>query len=421
MTRRSKEILKEQAKDIGVTLKDARVLSTDPFFVGTDNEYEMAEWVAKAWDRMMASRGEHLHIRGFHYWLQSTHTEWPSGEEYASVDPAADWGTLLWCMQMARYLGTGRFENLIDLKHPDTVEFDEYYHVGADWWRTGEESALDIIKTKLDSLVPDLINEVLLSTPLIDFDGYQTYHLEVWVEKQSMGEFIEPIVQRLGATYQALVGQSSIEKVNLAFQRARRAAEAGKRTRIFYIADWDRYGWQMPIAVARKLEFYTRMTSGATDLDIKLKHIALNEEQIEKWGLPPAPKHGEMVVELDALEALHPGELSEIIKDELSPYIDKDNPKTVRAENQAIYERLEELLEKTKAQLGRALEDLGIVGVDDFKLNEAVDSSFEPPIPDHIVDEEDDDWILSTLRPFWTQWAKYQDHKAGRVERTSEE
>jgi len=322
---------------------------------------------------------------------------------------------------MARYLGTGRFENLIDLKHPDTVEFDEYYHVGADWWRTGEESALDIIKTKLDSLVPDLINEVLLSTPLIDFDGYQTYHLEVWVEKQSMGEFIEPIVQRLGATYQALVGQSSIEKVNLAFQRARRAAEAGKRTRIFYIADWDRYGWQMPIAVARKLEFYTRMTSGATDLDIKLKHIALNEEQIEKWGLPPAPKHGEMVVELDALEALHPGELSEIIKDELSPYIDKDNPKTVRAENQAIYERLEELLEKTKAQLGRALEDLEIVGVDDFKLNEAVDSSFEPPIPDHVVDEDDDDWILSTLRPFWTQWAKYQDHKAGRVERTSEE
>ena len=422
MTRRSKELLKEEAKRVKVSMKDAKVLSTDPFFVGSDNEYEMAEWVARQWDRMMASRGSPIHLRGFHYWLQSTHTEWPSGEEYASVDPAADWSTLLWCAQMARYLGTGRFENLIDLKHPETVEFDEYYPVGTEWWRDGDENALDIIKEKLSTLTDDLLNEVLLHSPLIDIDGYQPYHLEVWVEKQSMGVFIEPIIQRLGATYQALVGQSSIEKVNLMFQRARRAAEAGKKTRIFYISDYDRYGWQMPIAVARKLEFYTRMTAGATDLDIRLKHIALTEEQIEKWGLPPAPKHGEMVVELDALEALHPGKLANIVKDELTPYIDKDNPKDVRVENQRMYEKLEEMLAGIKAGLGLALEEISLETVGDFKLDAVVDTEYVIPEPDFMADEGDDsDWLLDTTRSYWSQWGSYNEHKAGRVETASGE
>jgi len=47
-----------------------------------------------------------------------------------------------------------------------------------------------------------------------------------------------------------------VEKVNMSCQRALKAAKAGKKVRIFYISDYDRYGMTMVPAVARKIEFF---------------------------------------------------------------------------------------------------------------------------------------------------------------------
>jgi len=89
----------------------------------------------------------------------------------------------------------------------------------------------------------------------------------------------------------------------------------------------------MPQAVARQIEFWVEHYS--PDMDIALKPIVLTREQVAEHGLPRVPikesdlrksgfenRMGEGAVELDALEALYPGKLAEIVRSEISPYRD---------------------------------------------------------------------------------------------------
>jgi len=418
MTRTSRETLRQEAKDRGITLGDAKVLGEDPFFTGTDEEYRYAEWAAAAWDTMMEQRRSPIHLRGFHYWLQSMHYQWPAGKvfsdlPYAQTDPFEEWTWLLWAAKVARYLNIGEWKNLIDFKHPEPDDFD-LYQVGSNLYQDGSIDVPELIQSRLSNLVEDILEDIKRKAPQYDDMGYQTYHLEVWVEKASMGEFIRPIVRRYQGCYQALVGQSSVEKVNMCYQRCLRAAMAGKKVRIFYISDWDRYGWQMPIAVARKLEFYARNNGG---VDIKLKHIALNEEQVNHFNLPPAPKHGEMVVELDALEAIHPGALANIVRDALQPYRDTEKPRLVRQENERMAQQVATMVEQLRPQLEEALGGLQVEGLEELDLQEAIDPGWEMPQPNHEVDDDGEDWVLDTNIPYWDQWQAYRDHKELREER----
>src|SRR5262245_25888535 len=84
----------------------------------------------------------------------------------------------------------------------------------------------------------------------------------------------------------------------------------------------------MPRAVARKLEF--EIAKRGLDLDLQVRAIALTHDQCVEWKLPRTPtketdtaaagfeaRYGKGQTELDALEALYPGRLAEIITAEL--------------------------------------------------------------------------------------------------------
>src|SRR4029077_14507606 len=77
------------------------------------------------------------------------------------------------------------------------------------------------------------------------------------------------------------------------------------------------------------------LRSGDRALDIRLAPLVLTAEQVERYRLPRIPikdsergkKHfevrfGEGAVELDALEALHPGELARIVEARIRFYRD---------------------------------------------------------------------------------------------------
>jgi hypothetical protein len=81
----------------------------------------------------------------------------------------------------------------------------------------------------------------------------------------------------------------------------------------------------MPVSVARKIQFF--LDRDGDDLDIRLYQIALNADQVAEFSLPKIPikdsdkrrasfesVNGEGAVELDALVALHPGALEQIIE-----------------------------------------------------------------------------------------------------------
>ena len=410
-----KQRLISEAKSAGISTTDMRILSTDPFFVGTQKDYTDAKWAASLWDQMMNRRKKALHLRGFHYWVQSQGIAKPDGDKYSYKDPAKDWGYLLHSVQMARYLGIGTWQNLVDMKHPDPVDFDNYW-IGSGMVDQDEVNIQEQLNNKLENIVNEFIRELMYNSPKYHDDGYQMYHMEVMCEKNSMGFVIEPACRKYNACYQAFVGQASVEKINLMAERAMKAARNGKKVRLFYIADWDRYGWSMVTAVARKIEF---MTQDEEDMDIKLTRLALNEDQVDKYNLPKAPKHGEAVVELDALEAIHPGALGDIIEAALKPYYDAESPKIVREENRRIRDSVRDILEKKlREPLQKAFENIDIESIaEEVDIYEAVDKDFEVPEPDHEFDDEDvRTWVYYSKRPYWEQWNEYKKYKGERQE-----
>jgi len=421
-----KQALIEQGKKAGIPRAELNVLSQDPFFVGSKADYENAKWAANLWDKMMSKRKKALHLRGFHYWVQSQGIPKPNGIKYAYGDPKTskeeqdkapgkDWGFLLTASKMARYLGIGKWENLVDFKHPEPKDYDNYW-VGSGLSKNGEVDIQTELNSKVEGLVNEFLQELLHSAPRYSDSGYQTTHLEVWCEKNSMGFVIEPACRKYDACYQALVGQSSVEKVSMSFDRAVKAARAGKKVRIFYISDYDRYGRNMVPAVARKLEYFKLVES--EDIDIKVCRLALSEEQINQYKLPYAPKHGEEVVELDALEAIHPGALGKIVEDALKPYYDEEKPKTVEQENRRIREQVRQMLEeKLKGPLQEAFAGIDIAGIaGELSLTDAINPEFESPEPGHDVDDSDRNWVYDSDRDYWTQWEQYRQYKSEREE-----
>lgn len=413
-----KQNLLEEGKKRGISSDGVKVLSIDPYFVGSEMDYRNAQWASDLWDKMMASRKKPLHLRGFHYWVQSQGILKPgSKEKYAhGADPNKDWKFLTRSSQVARYLGIGSWRGLLDLKHPDPIDFDSYW-VGSGLAKTGQVDIQTSLNEKLEGLVDDFIRGLLWEAPKYHDKGYQMYHMEIWCEKNSMGFVLEPACRKYDACYQPLVGQSSVEKVTMAADRAIKAIKAGKKVRLFYIADWDRYGWTMVTAVARKLEFMLHQ-HGITDADVKLMRLALNDDQVAKYKLPKAPKHGEAVVELDALEAIHPGALGDIVEKALRPYYDRERPKVVEEENKRVREVVRQLLEeKLRVPLQDAFQNVDLASIaGDVRLDSAIDPDFEPPTPEHEIDDSGTAWMFDASRSYWEQLEEYKRYKCDRVE-----
>jgi len=114
---------------------------------------------------------------------------------------------------------------------------------------------------------------------------------------------------------------------------AERAAADGRPAVVLYFADFDPSGWQMPISVSRKLQALRDLRH--PDLEIEVHRVAVTLEQVRAYGLPSAPlkpteqradrwktvmQHEQ--TEIDALLALHPGEVQQLARRAMSPFFD---------------------------------------------------------------------------------------------------
>ena len=128
-----------------------------------------------------------------------------------------------------------------------------------------------------------------------------------------------------------------MQSISNAVKLVERCREAGKPGHVIYISDFDPAGDNMPRSVARQLEFHFRARRDDFDVEITLEPLALTHQQVVDLGLPRKPgakatrdrrssrnlrREGE--VELDALEALHPGRLEQVVREAVEPYQDQD-------------------------------------------------------------------------------------------------
>lgn len=401
--------IKQIAKDQGISVKDLCALApnNDPFYVGQKSQLAAAEWFADLWHQYCDGTNvwQGIHLRRLHYWLvsQDPPRQKPNGDVYQNTEK--DWAYLCNAGKWSRYIGSVSPQAFVDRRNPDAVKFADWHRYGGDPEPGYEaDETWDADEYELPNL-PELdeLPEYIPSSPEFDVRGYrnlfQGYHIELWVEKSTMNDVLTPICRKYNANLVTGAGEMSITSVVDFIKRVR---SSERPARILYISDFDPAGLGMPISVARKIEFFQRQ-NGDGELDIRLQPVVLTSEQVAEYGLPRVPvkdkdlrkanwekDHGEGQVELDALEALHPGALADIVTDAILNYYDptlQDRADETRQElEETLGDECAEVTGRYQDQLDKLDNDYyALVGDFDAtreKFNELV-AVFQPEIDAH--------------------------------------
>jgi hypothetical protein len=311
------------AKERGKTVSDLIALTShnDPFYAEQAGRVVAAKWFAEQYEREKFKAG--VHVRRIHYRLVSRESQkdW-LGRNY--LNTTSCWQALLAASKDARYLGTVPLADFDDRRNPTAIA------TGVDLPRDPKlkHASVDASGLNLGGLVLPSLYIDTADRPA------QPYHCEIWCEKSTMRDILDLIGARYGVTRVYSLGEISLTAcVKLILERVARNGD--RPIRILYLSDFDPAGKSIPVAAARKIEWLIKKNN--LDVDLQLIPILLDHDQCVHYRLPRTPikegegradewaiRFGEGGTELDALEALHPGELHRIVTEALDRYHDHD-------------------------------------------------------------------------------------------------
>jgi hypothetical protein len=374
---RSYEDIQALAGKLGCPVRRLLALSrtNDPFYAGVPCRLAWAEWFASLFGRFSFPRG--VHLRRIHYRLVSDPSppvmpkdkSKTSGRPYVNTDEC--WGKLQIGARDARHLGLVAPDLFADHRNdPPQIHASDTQSSDEPDFQVGELPPWSAPAVSLSG--GDLACSGMPNMPSVTVAGYdyepgdQPYHLELWVEKSTMNDLLAPICEELHVN---LVTAGGFQTVTSSVELLRRLDNlpADKPARIGYLSDFDPAGARMPPAVARAVEFY--IDQFAPGRDIKLTPLALTYQQVQQYRLPRIPikeddkrrrgfeqKYGEGAVELDALEALHPGELPRIIREFFGSYRDPSLEEQLRETREQAQQAAQEAWDEPTAGYRRGLE-----------------------------------------------------------------
>jgi hypothetical protein len=428
---------REKRKQISLVALDRDV---DPFMRDTPSRLRLAQWFAELWEMLDLQPG--IHLRKIHYMLvsQPTPVIMPDGRPYENNVRCA--AILSAAGRDARYNELIPEYAIVDARAADPeINLPDYEESSAEidtfegYVATlGLENALEVVLR---------VPEIRLTEPVIN----QRYHVEIWIEKSTMADILSPLGRRYGVNIITGTGEMSATNCEDLVQRA---SASGLPVRVLYIADLDPGGVSMPVAVARKVEFISRKMG----LDLQVRRIVLNPNQCDELELPRITikdtearkakfeeRFGEGACELDAIQAIHPGELRRIIETEILRYYDTGLRANIRevcnearaqitAANEEVHgphaEQLAELMTERDAineEIAQFLAQLrtrcdGLQQrarplfhqMEQELIDQAPDADdFDWPEPDE--GDEDDDPMYHSHRDYLTQINAYLEHQ----------
>lgn len=137
----------------------------------------------------------------------------------------------------------------------------------------------------------------------------QANYCEVWIEKDALSGIIERPCNRYRVPFFACRGYASQSGLYEAGLRLRRIMNQGRSVTVFHLGDHDPSGLDMSRDNDERLNMFTRTLAG-----VRLVRLALSQEQIQEFDLPPDPakltdsrasaymdRYGDTSWELDAL------------------------------------------------------------------------------------------------------------------------
>ena len=311
------EYLKQLARQLGRPFSTLYVLSSsnDPFIADAPNRQAVAEWLADIWDRLAVASGAHVRRVFYRMVSQKPLFQMPNGKPFLNTDQC--WNYLCNATRDARYLDLIADELSERRSAEPVINLDD---------KPASDGSFNIETGNLLANVFINLPALSLTRPHVP----QRYQVEIWCEKSTMNDILMPLGERYGINIVTGVGELSLTRCTELVARARASQ---RPVRILYVSDFDPGGMSMPVAVARKIEFYVR--SQDETLDIQVRPVVLthtnNASNIgcripikasEHRGAKFEERFGEGMTELDALEALHPGELRRILVTEIERYYD---------------------------------------------------------------------------------------------------
>lgn len=151
----------------------------------------------------------------------------------------------------------------------------------------------------------------------------QPKYVEVWIEKKALQGVFEGPCEEMDVALFPCKGYPSLTALHEAKGRFNEAYGRGQEAVILYFGDHDPSGDDIPRSIGENID---RMHE-----EIRIERIALTGEQVQEWGLPPAPTKatdsrsrkwdGLGQVELDAVE---PRQLQQMVKASIAQHFDKD-------------------------------------------------------------------------------------------------
>jgi hypothetical protein len=344
---------KEMARQLGIRGNSAGELivlgpGNDPFYKGTPAHWRDAEWFAATWTQFGYTNG--IHLRRVHYQILSNELAFADGTPYENTENW--WARLCGAGAAARILGLVDVETFVDRRNPDPV----INRTARQWPLTSPMVGFGVASWRLPELDLDGFADVKVHVGSPGAYGYdyqpddQPVLIELWVEKSTMGDVLIPLCERENVNYVEGAGFESITQT-VAFLR--RAEQHGKPAHIIYVSDFDPGGEAMPVGVARQAQFWLDQLD--IDVDVTVDHAVLTHDQCVEFKLPRTPikdddkrrggfeaRYGTGATELDALEALHPGSLAEIIRHAIAPYVDRGLPRRLAAARHEAQQRIDD-------------------------------------------------------------------------------
>lgn len=198
----------------------------------------------------------------------------------------------------------------------------------------------------------DIMNPIKNLPRYIQFDRWarQECYMEVWVEKEALGNIVSKACNPYIVPHMSCKGFLSVSEMWRAGMRFAEKMRAGKRCVLIHLGDHDPSGMDMTRDNQDRMDLFTRAHHG-----VEVRRIALNMDQVDEYQPPPnwakttdsrydgyIEKYGDTSWELDALE---PQVLENLIKSEIKLFLDID-----------IWEQVGELEEEAEELLSNVFD-----------------------------------------------------------------
>jgi len=382
--------IKRIARDIGCSIRELIVLSSqnDPYYTGTQSEERHAQWIGQIVQEFLEERNRaKVHDRAIHYYILSRNLERPVGRDGWRVfrGDSNDFHWVMKSIQNARILGHISWSCIEDKKNPELIK-------NAHYWR---HDTLENVAITPEEIARAISKKFCLFNPQLQ----QAYHVEIWTEKTTINDILEPIGKAYNVNIQSFSGQSTSTKV---FELIERISNIDKPVRILYISDYDSYGHNMPVACARKIQWF--LDTMDSEQDVKLEKILLTQEQVEEYELPAAPDSRNKV-EIDALEVYHPSETERIVRAAVCRYVDLELERQILDRNAAIQRAVYDAFMENEEIIRELIENL------DFEEAEHLSND---SLPSAESIDESNEALYDSSRDYLEQVQVFREHLQSR-------